>query len=175
MKARLAIEIIRGLQQGDEGCFNIVYDHYRDLLYVLIYSIVKQREMSQDILQETFLRVFTESKTLTNLASFHAWIIKIARNLALNAQVKQRETLLDEATWNQVGSSDEPTNFISLWHRYLSEEENLIIAYRIVYELTFLEIARLVGKPLATIYQSYRNATKTLRHYYQSERGNHHE
>jgi RNA polymerase sigma-70 factor (ECF subfamily) len=171
MFKRLPDSTILNLQTGDETAFNEVYHHYRDLLYVIIFSITKHPETSEDLLQDTFIKVFTEAKSLRNPSAFHGWIISIARNGALNCLKKPVETVLDQETWNQVGISDAPTNFISLWQRCLSENENLIIAYRLVYELTFQEIATLMQKPLTSVHREYREALKTLKAWYSQSGG----
>ena len=169
MFKRLPIETIIGLQNGDEASFNEMYGRYRDLLYVIIHSITGHTETSQDILQDTFIKAFRDIGALNNPLAFHGWIISIAKNLALNAKSKTRETLLEEEAWNQIGTEETPSDFISLWHSYLSREENLVVAYRIVYELTFAEIAKLMEMPLASAYQIYRRALATLRERYKKE------
>ncbi len=168
---RLPDSTILNLQMGDETAFNEVYHHYRDLLYVIIFSITKHLETSEDLLQDTFIKVFTEAKTLRNPQAFHGWIIQIARHGALNRLKHPTETTLDPDAWNQIGTSDAPSNFISLWHGCLSEKENLIIAYRLVYELTFQEIATLVQEPLTSIHREYREALKTLKAWYNQSGG----
>lgn len=172
MFQRLPQMTIIDLQAGLETAFDAVYDHYRDLLYVIIYSILKHPQASQDALQETFIKVFKEARTLTNASKFHAWIITIARNEALDALKRVKETSLDEETWNMVGSEDERSDFISLWHSCLSEIENLVIAYRIVYELTFQEIAKLTHSSIGHVHQVYRGALRTLRTVYEKDGGN---
>jgi len=169
MFKRLPIDTISGLQMGDEASFNRMYDHYRDLLYVIIHSITGHTETSQDILQDTFVKAFSDIGSLRNPLYFHSWIISIAKNLAINAKTKLRETTLDDEAWSQIGTDETPSDFISLWHSYLSRDENLIIAYRIVYELTFAEIAKLIDMPPASVYQMYQRALKTLREHYQNE------
>jgi RNA polymerase sigma-70 factor (ECF subfamily) len=169
MFKRLPIETIIGLQNGDEASFNEMYDRYRDLLYVIIHSITRHAETSQDILQDTFVRAFRDIGALKNPLAFHSWIISTAKNLALNAKTKMRETTLDEETWSLIGTEEKPSDFISLWHSYLGREENLVVAYRIVYELTFAEIAKLMEIPLPSAYQIYRRALAILREHYKKE------
>jgi RNA polymerase sigma-70 factor (ECF subfamily) len=175
MFKRLPITTIVSLQAGDEAAFNNMYDHYRDLLYVIIFSITKHVETSQDLLQDTFIKVFTEVKTLKNPLKFHSWIIQIAKNLALNAIKKPGEQLLDETTWNYMGQNDDPSDFISLWHKNLSRIENLIIAYHLVYGLTFQEISHLIESPLTNTHRLYKQALATLKVSYANEGADNHE
>lgn len=169
MFKHLPVQVITGLQRGDEASFNQMYGHYRDLLYVIINSITHHTQTSQDILQDTFIKAYREVSSLRNPLRFHQWIISIARNLALNSLSKQTEVTLDEQTWNQFGSQDQPSDFISLWHSYLTRDENLVIAYRIVYDLSFAEIAKLLERPLPSVYQIYQRAIQQLRQHYKQQ------
>jgi RNA polymerase sigma-70 factor (ECF subfamily) len=171
MFKRLPDSTIYNLQAGDETAFNEVYHHYRDLLYVIVFSITKHPQTSEDLLQDTFIKVFTEAKSLRNPSAFHGWIIRIARNGAINRLKQPPETTLDPEAWDQIGKSDVPTNFISLWQSCLSEKENLVIAYRLVYELTFKEIAALLQEPLTSVHRDYREALKTLKAWYNQSGG----
>jgi len=175
MFKRLPVTTIVSLQAGDEASFNRMFAHYRDLLYVIIFSITKHVETSQDLLQDTFTKVFTDVKSLNNPFNFHGWIIQIAKNAALNSIKKQSELLLDETMWDYIGQNDEPSDFIKLWHHNLSRVENLIIAYHLVYGLTFQEISRLIDTSLTNTHRLYKQALATLKVSYASEGETNHE
>jgi len=166
MFAHLPANVILLLQQGDETSFNEVYVHYADLLFVIISSITKDPERSKDVLQDTFLTMYSKIATLADPAKFHPWIIAIARNGALNAKKELHESLLEPEQWDQVADNVRQDDFISAWHSFLNEQENLIIAYKIVYELTFAEISKLTERPLASVYLTYRQALQKLKTHY---------
>ena len=171
MFPRLPLATILRLQTGDEAAFDETYAHYRDLLFLIIFGISKHRETSEDLLQDVFIKVFTEAKTLKNPMMFHSWIVKIAQHAALNAIRRPAEQTVDEAEWNERGQEDQPSDFIATWHSFLSREANLIVAYRIVYELTFLEISGLTGTSPSDAYRTYRDALTKLKAWYREHEG----
>lgn len=67
---------------------NLYLQHYREL-YVYVYAMCGQKALTEDILQETFLKAFTALKdSHTNM---RAWLYLVARNLCFNAMKKKAE------------------------------------------------------------------------------------
>ena len=68
---------------------NLYLRHYREL-YVYVYAMCGQKALTEDILQETFLKAFTALKdSHTNM---RAWLYLVARNLCFNAMKKESRT-----------------------------------------------------------------------------------
>ena len=68
---------------------NLYLQHYREL-YVYVYAMCGQKALTEDILQETFLKAFTALKdSHTNM---RAWLYLVARNLCFNAMKKESRT-----------------------------------------------------------------------------------
>ena len=68
---------------------NLYLRHYREL-YVYVYAMCGQKALTEDILQETFLKAFTVLKdSHTNM---RAWLYLVARNLCFNAMKKESRT-----------------------------------------------------------------------------------
>ena len=170
MDKRLPASVIEGLKNGDSTAFNIVYANYRALLYFIIVSIVKNEEDAKDLLQETFIKIYENASNLRDNDKFHAWSSGIAKNLALNhLKLRQREVELSDDALEVIGREDETFRFLQDWNAHLSDTENAVIAYKIVYEFTFLEIAQFLHTPLSTVYKVYREALKKLKKSYLKE------
>jgi DNA-directed RNA polymerase specialized sigma24 family protein len=60
------------------------------------------------------------------------------------------------------------SRLFATWHHSLTDAENLIIAYKIVYEYTFEEIASLTNIPLTSVYKKYQAALTKLKKEYRS-------
>ncbi|MDC7289908.1 RNA polymerase sigma factor [Blautia schinkii] len=68
-----------------------LYKQYYRELYVYIYAICRQKVMTEDVLQETFLKAFTALKeSHTNM---RAWLYVVARNLCLNGIRKEKNMI----------------------------------------------------------------------------------
>lgn len=69
-----------------------LYKQYYRELYVYIYAICRQKAMTEDVLQETFLKAFTVLKeSHTNM---RAWLYMVARNLCLNSIRKEKNMIV---------------------------------------------------------------------------------
>ncbi len=170
MEKRLPASVIEGLKSGDATSFNIVYASYRALLFFIIVSIVKNEEDAKDVLQDTFIKIYENAISLKDNDKFHAWASGIAKNLALNKlKTRQREVELSDDLLEVIGREDETFHFLQDWNVALTDAENAIIAYKIVYDYTFQEIAQFLGTPLSTVYKIYGEALKKLKQSYQKE------
>ncbi len=122
------------------------------------------------MLQETFIKIYENASSLRDNDKFHSWSSGIAKNLALNhLKAHQREVELSDDTLEVIGREDETFHFLQDWNAGLSDTENSVIAYKIVYDFTFQEIATLLHTPLSTVFKVYREALKKLKKSYLKE------
>jgi hypothetical protein len=74
-------ELLERVKANDTYAFSLLVDRYKVKLFNLIYRMLQNREEAEDILQETFLRVFKEKARFDPTYSFSTWIYTIALNL----------------------------------------------------------------------------------------------
>ena len=90
-------------KSGDDSAFtDLMRRHYKGLVNY-IYRFTNNRETSEDLAQEVFLRVYRSAKTYKPQAKFSTWLYKIATNLCFtNVKAKRREHIvsLDEMQEN---------------------------------------------------------------------------
>ena len=72
----------------DEKLLRELYKKYYKELYLYLYSLCKNRELSEDILQETFLKAILSLKD--NHTNMRAWLYTVARNLYFNYSKKEK-------------------------------------------------------------------------------------
>ena len=72
--------IIKNLKVGNEEYFNYIIKAYYDKLYKLIYSIVRDSDMSYDILQDTLLSFYCNIKKFKGNCKLVTWLSRIAIN-----------------------------------------------------------------------------------------------
>lgn len=89
--------LIEAFQEGDEFAFVSLYNRYRGGVYAFCVKMLFDRSLAQDVMQETFLRVYENRDRLANSSSFKSWLYTIARNQCLN-QLRRtsRQIPLDE-------------------------------------------------------------------------------
>ena len=150
----------------DQSAFNEVYVSYRKLLFFIIVSIVKNETVAEDLLQDTFLKVYEASKNIKDPNSFHSYITLTAKNLALNEIKRMRRIESIEPLLDVYGYVEQGYTLFDEIADYLSDLENTIVVYKIVHERGFKEISVLTDIPLSTVYQIYQKALKKIKEHY---------
>ncbi len=73
------------LKDGDKRALNLLYENYSDSLYGSILKVTRNEEVAQDALQETFVKVWKNSKKYDpKKARLFTWLFRIARNTAID-------------------------------------------------------------------------------------------
>src|SRR5512134_2764224 len=75
-------ELIAAFQQEDAAAFDEIVRRYRDPLYNFVVRLLGDTLFSEDIVQETFVRVYRNKHRYHQVAKFSTWIYTIASNLA---------------------------------------------------------------------------------------------
>lgn len=75
-------QLIARFQQGDVQAFDTLVRRYKDQLLNFVYRFVGNRSDAEDIVQETFLRVYKNKHYYKEIAKFSTWVYTIAGNLA---------------------------------------------------------------------------------------------
>ena len=165
--------LIQKLKNGDMAVFDDIYYATKDNVYYTILSIVKDASLSEDIMQETYLKALEKIHTYKPKHSFNSWIITIARNLAINEYNRRKRELTVDPTENEIifgtiESLSEKELIIKEMLEYLNKEEREILIMHIIGDMKHREIAEVLGKPIGTISWKYNEAIKKLKHKYES-------
>ena len=85
MSQKLEQHIIGLLKVEDKKAISLIYENYSDALYGVIHKIIKDPDLAQDVLQETFIKVWKKAKTYdASKAKLFTWLYRIARNTAID-------------------------------------------------------------------------------------------
>ena len=89
--------------QGNESAFETLVTRYQRTVYFAAYRLIHNHADADDILQETFIRLFTTLQKGTNIENLVAWLYRIAVNLTIDKfrqQVRQKTTYAETRTEN---------------------------------------------------------------------------
>src|SRR5690606_33227372 len=78
-------ELLRRVAQGDEDAFRHIYYKFQPFLATHIYRVTNSRELSEEIIQDVFLKIWRTRENLYEIRSFKAYLLVISKNHALNA------------------------------------------------------------------------------------------
>jgi RNA polymerase sigma-70 factor, ECF subfamily len=82
--------LVTGMRGGSEAAFVELYRIYAGRLYRVIFSITKNREDAEDVLQETMIRAFLAINSFEGKSKLLSWLTRIAINASLMALRKRR-------------------------------------------------------------------------------------
>ena len=77
-------ELIKKAKKGNNGAFNILMNKYYPRVYASIFSFIKSKEDSEDLSQQTFIKVWQQLDTFRGDSAFFTWVYRIAINLSKN-------------------------------------------------------------------------------------------
>lgn len=70
---------------GDETAFSELYYRYHNALGIYIYQLTQSRELSEEVVQDVFLKIWVGREALTEVNNFKAWLFIVSKNHALNS------------------------------------------------------------------------------------------
>lgn len=161
-------ELIKALKQGSEEAFEAIYYQYQNLVYFVIFDILKNRSSSEEVMQDTFLKMYQNIHTFDG-RYFQAWLLKIAKNLAIN-RYKQEPKMVELTDLNAIAQTDQPNKTFELMKELesvLSPAEYQVVVLTIIYNMKQKDIASYLDKPIGTISWLYSQGLKKLKKHYQ--------
>ncbi len=86
------------IKNGDEQAFTVFYNTYKDKIYRFIYFKVSSKEKAQDLLGDTFIKIYDYIREGNDIDNFQAFLYKTARNLVIDFyRAKKEDISLDDA------------------------------------------------------------------------------
>ncbi|MEA1786867.1 RNA polymerase sigma factor [Arenibacter sp. GZD96] len=85
MSILLENHIVELLKERNEKAISLLYEHYGDTLYGVAKKVVRDEELAQDVLQETFIKIWKNSDSYdASKAKLFTWLFRITRNTAID-------------------------------------------------------------------------------------------
>lgn len=179
-------ELVTFARSGSEKAYRELLDRYQRPVFSLVYRMVRDRELSEDLAQETFVKVFNHIDRFDPKYKFSSWIFKIASNLTIDAiRKKELDTVSLDGSRNATTSDEVDASRITVESRDENPEEYLeakelgreieqaIGGLRAEYQTAILlrhvearpyeEISEIMGVPLGTVKTYIHRARSELR------------
>ncbi|MCR4397054.1 MAG: sigma-70 family RNA polymerase sigma factor [Candidatus Saccharicenans sp.] len=166
--------LVERVKQGDREAFMKLVACYQQKVFVLAYSLVRNREDALDLVQEVFLRLYEKIHSYRAGENFQAWLMKIARNLSLDflrrMKSRKKESLdnLDLDRADLASAEADPSCFqsgemIQKAVGALPEKQRLVFILHHFDDLKYGEIARRLGIAQGTVKSLHFKAIQNLR------------
>ncbi|MDY4053186.1 MAG: sigma-70 family RNA polymerase sigma factor, partial [Bacilli bacterium] len=162
---KITKSLIEKLKQKDEEAFEIVYNEYEKLIYYIAFSITRNKENAEEVVQDTFLRMFNSIDNYTDKGKFKEWLTEIARNISKNkvTRDKEKNTIYDDEIIGSAKSEKSNIDIILTIEGILEPLEADIVILRIVYDFSFKEIAKYENMTIGKIQSLYYSSLKKLK------------
>ncbi len=174
-------ELVVAYAEGNNSAFDILLNRHRTNVYSYIYFIVRNRELAEDIFQETFVKAIITIKQgrYTENGKFRAWISRIAHNLIIDnfRQEKNEQTVsnddcevdlfnnskLSDGTIEDMMVKEQILSDVKRLIEYLPDNQKEVLVLRYYQDLSFKEIADITGVSINTALGRMRYAILNMR------------
>lgn len=81
MEREVELDLVERLRAGDATAFDVVFDAYHAALFGFLHRLARRRDVAEDLLEETWLRLVARARSLRPDTRLAAWLFTVARNL----------------------------------------------------------------------------------------------
>ncbi len=178
--------LLESVRKGDREAFMTIVKLYQQRIFVMAYSILRNKEDALDVVQDTFLRLYQKADTFRPGHNFQGWLIQIAKNLSIDYYRKHRQKkqewesshrvedlpLASEGSEESFKSSD-LRGIFSRCVEKLAERQKVVFIMRHYNELQFNEISEALristGTAKSLHFKAVRNLRKWLTPYLEAQ------
>ena len=161
-------ELVKRFQEGDERAYIQLVKRYKDRLLNFVYRYLNSYEQSEDVVQDTLMKLYTSAHMYREIAKFSTWIFTIAANLAKSElrRLKRRRTVsihtmgFDDKEYEIPSETYDPaketeSNYgekqIQEAIDTLPDQFKTVIILREVQQLSYEEISQILGISIGTV------------------------
>ena len=151
-----------------EAYFNKLYKKYKELVYRIAFSILKNKENSEDVTQKVFIKIWNMESQKLPKNNEACWLYSITKNEAIDL-IRAQKALLNVDELYYISEENEEINNIinkDYYNRIISklnQKEQEIISLKILSDLSFKEISQILNISESTVKWRYYKAVHTLK------------
>ena len=161
-------ELFIEIKYGNKIAFEKLYNNYNKLIYSIAYSILKNKQDAEDVVQIVFEKLYSIDKDKLPNRNESSWLYSVTKNETINYLKHNKNNINLDSIYNIEDDNNEINKIIDQdsYNRLidkLNDKEKEIISLKIVSNLSFEEIGKLLKEPTGTIKWKYYKAVNTLK------------
>jgi len=175
--------LIEKAKNGNKGAFNILVNKYYPRVYATLFSFTKSKEDSEDLSQQTFIKVWQQLSSFRGDSAFFTWVYRIAINLAknfvassgfkkqkINSSIEKAE--IDVTSFEDIESAaihEESLNEIKNFINTMPESLKTAFTLREVEGKSYEDISVITNTPIGTVRSRIFRARESIIEFMQKE------
>ena len=175
--------LIEKAKNGNKGAFNILVNKYYPRVYATLFSFTKSKEDSEDLSQQTFIKVWQQLSSFRGDSAFFTWVYRIAINLAknfvassgfkkqkINTSIEKAE--IDVSSFEDIESAaihEESLNEIRNFINTMPESLKTAFTLREVEGKSYEDISIITDTPIGTVRSRIFRARESIIEFMQKE------
>ena len=168
------------LQENSEYAFQLIYDKHRNRIYKTAIKFLKSPIIAQDVVQDVFLKLWFERKTINAKQPLEAWLFTVAKNNILNKlrkianewkaidQLTHRTAFTENTTEDMVGVAEFKRN-LALAVSALPEQQQSVFQLSKFENLTYFQIGQKLGISPLTVKTHLSRAIYSIKRQFESK------
>jgi RNA polymerase sigma-70 factor (ECF subfamily) len=176
------VQLVQLSRTGDRAAFRELVNMYKDKLHRLAYRMLHDRYDSEDVVQETFMRVYMNLNHYDENQKFSTWIYRIGKNLCIDLLRKKKvdhsldaglSDELEKPFYEKLPSADaSPESRLIVRELQeqlrkvidkLSDKYKQVVTLYYLHEMSLQEISELLGMPVTTVKSRLHRGREQLR------------
>lgn len=161
-------ELFIELKHNNKIAFEKLYSKYNKLVYSIAFSILKNKTDSEDIVQTVFTKIYTMREDKLPTQKQASWLYSLTKNETITLLRKKRNNIDLDSIYEIEDKDNEVNNIIDQieFNRLISklnDKEKQVVSLKILANLSFEEIGKLLDVPTGTVKWRYYKSIHTLK------------
>ncbi len=170
-------DLVTRVCQGDSEAFRLIFERYSRPVISFVYDMVDDRDLAEELTQETFVRAYGNLRTMRTDTKLSSWLFGIAKNVAresLRARARNNnqvdlgdKSVLDISDHQPVPVdqllSKELNELIRRSLNALDEDKRLVFVLKVFHQCSYEEIAGITGFSLGKLKTDLHRARAEMR------------
>jgi len=176
VKEKTDEQLMNQVKTGDLDKASVLFDRYHVKIYNYFFRMNYNRDISQDLTQNTFHRMLKYRKSFNNRLSFKSWLYRIARNVFVDSlsenqiQFEKIEHYVSETDSTETEQNRKADmEALDMAMQKLNNEQREIISMSRFQNIKYQEISEILDISVPAVKVKMHRAMKKLREYYFSE------
>lgn len=161
-------ELFKEIKNNNKIAFEKLYSRYNKLIYGIAFSILKNKQDAEDMVQNIFTKIYSIDKNKLPSSNEASWLYSVTKNETIN-YLKNKKNNIDLDNIYELEDNNNEIDKIINQDKYnriiskLNEKEREIVSLKILSNLSFEEIGKILNVPTGTIKWRYYKSVHTLK------------